>query len=875
MPLRKLSRREIQSRPLRSLLTLLSIVIGVSAIVATSLASSSARLAQIAMVSAVTGNASLEIESVGGASFDGKPLEAVLDIPGVEVASPVMKRLSQMTIVVDEPIAADPEVADSKPADSDSTRKPAVTHKRPLQVRVQLMGIVPKLDKQVRNYKVVAGVDLADVTAEEKKDVPSILVDERFAKSIHLEVGSRVRFLTRDLMKDARVVGLTASSDASSGMQSGIMVAELRTVQRWFKSNGKIDSLQLVLKEDAKLPEVKKSVEALLPDGVKVRVPQLRSQLAQETTIAMEQGLRLAIAFALVIAGLVIYNTFQMNIGERRRQLGILRSLGATRKQLLWMIVREGLWLGTVGTLLGCIVGHFGAAILRSTTGRLLQIDVPQAGWSIWPYLVAAICGLVISFLGAFFPAVRAARMSPAEAMRVVATGEFGTSRSGWLAAGGILISTGLALQFLAIAGFIDVSNVVPGAVSMMLGVVFLLPGVVSDLTYAVTFVLGPILKTEGKLARRQLLRHRGRTSLTIGIVFIALGLGLGMASTILDNVRNVEGWHQRAIVGDFFVRAAMPDMNSGQAAEMPDGLLEQVRNMEGVNLVDSLDFVQSRIGETSVVVVVRNFSAESQDYFDLAEGKEAEVLQSVRKGDVVLGSVLAQRLKLHAGDSIALDTSEGTTELRIAGVANEYIAGGLTLYLESSHAKRLLGAEGADVIVVYAKPELKSKVEKDLIQMCDEYGLIFQSHSDLIGIIRSKLNGAVGVLWGVLAMGSVIAAFGLINTLAMNILEQTREIGMLRVVAMTRSQVRKMILAQAVIMGLIGIVPGVFAGVWIAFIINLTTMPVTGHDVKFQIYPWLLVGALAFEMLVILIAAMIPAERAARLNLSGALQYE
>ena len=151
MPLRKLSRREIQSRPLRSLLTLLSIVIGVSAIVATSLASSSARLAQIAMVSAVTGNASLEIESVGGASFDGKPLEAVLDIPGVEVASPVMKRLSQMTIVVDEPIAADPFVADSKPTDSDATRLPASTHKRPLQVRVQLMGIVPKLDKQVRN----------------------------------------------------------------------------------------------------------------------------------------------------------------------------------------------------------------------------------------------------------------------------------------------------------------------------------------------------------------------------------------------------------------------------------------------------------------------------------------------------------------------------------------------------------------------------------------------------------------------------------------------------------------------------------------------------------------------------------------------------
>lgn len=875
MPLGKLSRREIQSRPLRSLLTLLSIVIGVSAIVATSLASSSARLAQIAMVSAVTGNASLEIQSVGGASFDGKPLEAVLKIPGVKVASPVMKRLSQMTIIVDEPSAKSPEDPDFKATNPDPDSLPAAARKRPLQVRVQLMGIIPKLDKQVRNYKIVDGIDLAEATAEEKNEIPPILIDERFAKSIRLEVGSRVRFLTRDLMKEARVAGLTSSSDASSGMQSGLMVAELRTVQRWFKSNGKIDSLQLVLDENAKLQEVKTSVEALLPNGVKVRVPQLRSQLAQETTIAMEQGLRLAIAFALVIAGLVIYNTFQMNIGERRRQLGILRSMGATRKQLLWMIVREGLWLGTVGTAMGCVVGHFGAAILRNTTGRLLQIEVPQAGWSIWPYLVAVICGLVISFLGAFFPAMRAARLSPAEAMRVVATGDFGTSRTGWLSAGGILISLGLSLQFLAITGFIDVSYVVPGAVGMLLGVVFLLPGVLSDLTYAVTFLLRPILKTEGKLARRQILRHRGRSSLTIGIVFIAMGLGLGMASTILDNVRNVEGWHQRAIVGDFFVRAAMPDMNSGQAAEMPDGLLEQVRNMEGVNLVDSLDFVQSRIGEISVVVVVRNFSVESQDYFDLAEGKETDVLKNVRKGQVVLGSVLAQRLKLHAGDSVSLDTSEGTTELRIAGVANEYIAGGLTLYLESGHAKRLLGAEGADVIVVYAKPKLKDKVEKELVKMCDDYGLIFQSHSDLIGIIRSKLNGAVGVLWGVLAMGSVIAAFGLINTLAMNILEQTREIGMLRVVAMTRSQVRKMILAQAIIMGLIGIVPGVFAGVWIAYIINLTTMPVTGHDVKFQIYPWLLVGALAFELFVILIAAMIPAERAARLNLSRALQYE
>ena len=151
----------------------------------------------------------------------------------------------------------------------------------------------------------------------------------------------------------------------------------------------------------------------------------------------------------------------------------------------------------------------------------------------------------------------------------------------------------------------------------------------------------------------------------------------------------------------------------------------------------------------------------------------------------------------------------------------------------------------------------------------------MFQSYLDLVRVIRDTLNGVVGGLWAVLVLGSVIAAFGLINTLAMNILEQTSEIGMLRVVAMTRWQIRRMILAQALIMGIIGIVPGVLTGIWIHYVINLTTMPVTGHAVLFKVYPWLMVGGTWFELLVVVIASMVPAERAARLNVSSTLQYE
>lgn len=852
-PLLKLSVREVRGRPLRSLLTLLSIVIGVAAVVATSLASSSARLAQTSMVKAVTGRTALEIQAVGGDSFDGKPIEKIGQTDGVEIASPAIRRYASMTIVV--PNADTPEAQKRK-----NTR-----------YRIQLLGVDIDLDRQVRNYSLVAGENLT----KDAKDSDHVLMDAGFAQSAKIALKDKILFSTKGGLQTATVVGFIKANDANSALNSGLVVAQLRMVQKWCRASGKLDIVQIVLKENAKVEDVKEAIAAKLPDGLIVRQPTLRSQLAGESTLGMEMGFRLAILFALLIATFVIYNTFQMNVGERRRQLGILRSLGATRGQLLWMIVREGLWLGLLGSAIGVVVGYFGATIFCKAISELQQIEIPQSSWSIWPYISAVTCGLLVAFFGALFPAMRASRMSPAEAMRVVSKGEFASSWAFWLFIGGTIVAIGTTMQVLAIRGSIDVGNAVTGSVVIVVGVVFLLPAVIDKLTMWVLFALGFFLRAEGKLARRQILRHRGRSALTIGIVFMAMGLGLSMASTILDHIENVEDWNRQAVVGDFFVRAAMPDMNSGQSADMPDGLMDTVNNIPGVELVDSLRFVMARSNETSVVVVVRKFNSSSQDYFALTEGEGNEVVQGVRKGQVVLGSVLSQRLNLHKGDRIPLETKEGSSLLEIAGVTNEYIAGGLTLYMESENAKRLLNVDGTDVIIVKALAGRTAEVDASLRALCDETGLMFQSSADLTSVIRKILNNVVGGLWVVLLIGAIIAAFGLINTLAMNILEQTREIGMLRVVAMTRWQIRKMILAQALIMGLIGIIPGVLISMWISYTINLATMPTTGHNVAFQIHPQLMVIATVIELLIIVFASLLAAERAARINVSSALQYE
>jgi putative ABC transport system permease protein len=879
MPLSRLSLRELQNRPARTLLTILSIVIGAGAIVATALSSKSARLAQVAMVQAVTGRTSLEVQSVGGSSFDAKQVAFLTDTDGLEVISPAIRRFATMTVT--EPKSPESALTESTPPQPNKSSAKI----EPRKFRVQLLGVDLEQDQLVRNTEIIRSADrgessnidsgATDADAAETAKEQEVFVDEGFAKAAKLEFGQQVRLLTKGGNQTARIGGWIRSKDASSALQSAVVVAPLRVVQRWTRSPGKLDLVQLVARDEKQLEALETTIAKQLPEGVSVRRPSMRSELASESTYAIQRGLLIATIFSLIMAAFIIFNTFQMNIGERRRQLGILRAIGTTRKQLLWMILREGFLLGVIGSAIGCACGYFGASVLNRSTSALLQIDIPQAPFDVLPMILAMVCGILVSVLGAGIPAMMASLASPSDAMKVVAESDKNAPYWKWFQGGIVLIIVGAFIQTIATLEIINVQLGTPGIVLVILGVILLLPASLDSLTMLAAAPLMLWFPTETRLARRQIMRHPGRSAMTIGIMLVAMAMGLGMASTIFDNIRDVQSWYQRTIVGDFFIRAAMPDMSSGHAADMPDGFVQRVEEVAGVKLVDTLRFVSARAGDSSVIVVVRKFNSKTQDFFDLVRGTEAEAMQGIHEGRVVLGSVLSERMQLGPGDSIELETNQGKTKLEIAGVTNEYLAGGLTLYMEAEQAKKLLNVDGTDAVIIQVEPGKRGQVADSLKALADSEGLMFQSFSDLANIIEGMINGVVGGLWAVLALGALIAAFGLINTLAMNILEQTREIGMLRVIAMTRSQIRKMILAQAWIMSLIGIIPGVVLGVGIASVINISTMVVTGHAVRFQLYPWMMFAAILCEIVVVTLAALLPAERAARLNLASALQYE
>ncbi|MCA9133667.1 MAG: FtsX-like permease family protein, partial [Planctomycetales bacterium] len=632
---------------------------------------------------------------------------------------------------------------------------------------------------------------------------------------------------------------------------------------------------QLIVSEQSDVAQVQAKIAAELPDGVTLRKPRTSSDMAQETLFATENGLHMAIAFALLISTFIIYNTFQMSVGERRRQLGILRAIGATRRQVAWMILREALAISVVAAVAGCFLGVAGANFLNSATEQIMQVQLPGSQLTVFPFLIAVLVGIAVSLLGAWLPARRAGSVEPVEAMRAIELQHNDEVIRRTTPLAFMVLPVGVVGLILATHDQLPFGADVVAIVGILLGCVLLIPVLLHTISTANARLLAAALGVEAKLAQKQLTRHVGRSTLTIGVLFIAMSTSAGLAGNILDNVQNVTNWYSRAIIGDFFVRATMPDLATGASATLPEDVGAELAQMQGIESLDPMRLVSAQSGEQSILIIAREFVGDPDRFFDLVQGTSRETLRGLNQGKIVVGSVLAQRLGLQLGDRLPLESGDGTLQLEVVAITNDYLGGGLTVYLDRKYAAELLGIDGVDAYVIQAQPGQLEKVERQLQEFCQSRGLLLQSYSELVTFIDSMINGVIASLWMLLALGCLIATLGLVNTLTMNILEQTREIGMLRVVAMTRNQVRRMIFAQATLLGLIGLIPGAAAGVFVAYAISLSAARVLGHNIVFHFRPGLVLSCLLVGLVVVMLSSLIPAERAARLKLSSALHYE
>jgi putative ABC transport system permease protein len=459
----------------RTIFTILSIVIGVAAVLAVMLLTASTRSAYKEMFAAVTGKAKLQVVGKANTSFEEDILPKVEAVPGVAAAVPLLNR--PVKLFVGE-----------------------------RQVRVSVLGIDPTRDKAVREYKLVAGRDL--------KEGNEVQLDEEFARQLGVKVGDKLRLQSMKGNTSVEIVGLLQPEGGATLRQAALVFMPLDRAQARLNYRGKeafIDSIQVVVDENADVDTVERAIAGVLPEEIKVDAPAASSQLMQQTMLASEQGLWLATAFMLLMSAFIILNTFLMNLGERRRQLAIMRAIGATRMQLTAMLVKEALLLGAIGVLIGIGAGLLFAYLANDFLSVALEATLPKIrdviSWQ--PFVYAALLGLGISLVGVLIPAWRAGQVSPLEGMSHVSKEDMSNMPLPYILLGIVSMIVGGVIVYLGISGQISIYAPRYGAILLLLGAGGgLVPLMLRPFSWFVSKVIELFARVESSLALRQVLRN-------------------------------------------------------------------------------------------------------------------------------------------------------------------------------------------------------------------------------------------------------------------------------------------------------------------------------------------------------------------------------
>jgi putative ABC transport system permease protein len=835
----KFALRQSVRRPARTLLTLVGIVLGVATIVGVSLTTRATRSAYREMFEAVTDRASLEVVAEGLGGFDEAVVRRLHDVPGVRAAVPVIQLSAAL-------------IGNSGPAP------------------ILALGIDPAADGAVRDTIVRRGRTLTEAEGA------GCLLEDAFARAHGCELDRPARLWTPAGIRALSVVGLLEPRGVTTFNGGAVLVTALATAQDLFALPHQVTSVQIVLEPGADPAKTTAALAARLPAGLIVQAPSARGERANEALHSIDQAM-VGVSFAMLVAGaFVILNTFLMNLTERRPQLAILRALGVTRTQLTGLLLREALALGLAGTVLGIATGYLlSLGILGVMQQFLGGVKMPELRWSAEAVLLGVFFGLGMTLAATWLPARRASRRAPLEDL-LAQSGVPGEELRHWPRVLGLaLLGVHLVLMTALLRGWLGLEFLAPVMPIGIMGCVLLIPLLIGPLLRCAAFCLSPILGFEGRFAILHLQRRPARTALTVGILSIAIFVGIGVGHALLASVRDTREWSEQVAAADFYVRGTLPDsIYAIAAAQLPENLEADLGRLAGVERVDKVHWVPARANDQRAIVIACTFPP-NRAAMALRSGEIQEVRRGLARGEVVLGTALARKLNLSIGDEITLETRLGPTPLRVAGTANEYTIDGMALFMEWETAARLFQIQGVHVFAVAAKSGAASALSENLAAFAAERHLMLHSRAELRGHIDRAVLQVFGLVWALMTFVFLVASLGVANTLTVNVLEQTRELGILRAVGLKRGQLRKVVLSQALAIGFISLVPGTAIGVAYAYVFNLLSHALLAHKTEFQLNAALIAACWAAATIIVLIAAFLPARRASRLQVVQALQYE
>jgi putative ABC transport system permease protein len=840
--------KSLLGRKLRLLMSTFAIVLGVAFVVGTLIFSDTLDRSFTSIFASTVGD--VVVRPVGGATANGEPSD--ITIPGslvgklekVDGAARVDGNVTSVAVYV---VGKDGKVVSGGGAPAfggNYTGAPA--------------------GHGITGLRVVAG------HRPQGKD--EVVLDRDTADKAGYYIGEKITLVTTSdppLLRP-ELVGLADFGEGGSLNGATLAMFDTRTAQDLFlEGKDAFSDIWVTAEPGVSQDELRDRVASVLPQGYQAVTG---DKAADENASDLKDAISFITTFLLVFAGIslvvgafLIVNTFSILVAQRSRELALLRALGASRGQVLRSVLFEALILGVLGSTIGAALGVGLAWVIELVFGRFgLDLSGTPMVFRPTSFVAAYAVGVVVTVLAALFPAWRSTRIPPVAALRDDVAMPQATLARRMLAGAALTLAGGAALWF---GLFSDVSGwfVAAGVLGILVGVAAMSPVISKPFLHVAGLLYARVFGAVGNLAGQNSLRNPRRTTATASALMIGLTLCCTMAIAGNSAKASVDKTVRASFVGDFVVSNVF-------GMGFSPSIADQIEKTDGVGSVSRLRFELVKEKKETVGLLGVD-PATVQKTLDVK--MTAGSLADLDAGSVIVSEKGAQDRDLSVGDQVKVKVPAGARSLRVAGIFADNVLLG-SGYVTTLEGLQLDGFKVADnYVYVVAEPgadlrQLQDRLDaltKDLpmVSVKDQAGLVEEQ--------RATIDQLLLLIYGLLALSLVIAVLGIVNTLGLSIIERTREVGLLRAIGVSRTQLWRMITLESVVISLLGAVLGVVLGLGfgIALMYDLRS-----QGLEVIAIPWGQLTAFLVAALVIgVLAAVLPAIRAARLNVLRAIATE
>jgi putative ABC transport system permease protein len=842
--------RYLSGRKLRTFLTTLAVVFGVLIIFGMNIILPTMLASFQANMMAATGTVDATITQQTGGGFSPQVADGLGDIDGVRA----------MAVSLNRTINLPANFVDGDPAVPDRISV------------VSLIGIDPESAQALRVYLVQGSGRFLEPT-----DTAATVISQSLADAYRVSLGDTIALPSVDGLVELTVVGILPTRTTPGNEEVLVTLPQAQTMTGQM---GQINTIDIALNvmDETERAAILAEIEAAVGGNYTIGSLQPGSEMFASLKMG-QMAMNMFGVLALFMGGFIIFNTFRTVVAERRRDIGMLRAIGAKRHTITAVILIEGLLQGVIGSGIGLVLGYLmGAGIVQLAEAPMNTfLNIEMGPPVVSPILVVAsvLLGVGVTILSGLIPAQNASKVTPMDALRPSGAEVETRRRMGAGAVAGIVL---IALSIMALVSG-ESAFIALGSILFLVGLILVAPLLLRPIAFAFGKMTSLLYARQGigDLAQGNLTRQPSRVAITASATMIGMAIVValgGMSSSLSSMMDRVV---HSSLGSDYLL---IPPSISVWAGDMGTGpeFSERLQAIKGVGDISTLRFAASAVNSLPVSLLGINPETYPRvSGLDFLEGDESayEDLAGGR-AMIINGSFLMAFPGIQVGDQVELATANGSQTYTIVAVGSDLLnAKVTTAFISQANLAADFGRTDDIFIQFNLQPGVELEdVDSRIRDVAADYPqftvLAGKSYIDQMLQLLKVVFVGMYFLLAFLALPSLIA---MINTLAISVIERTREIGMLRAVGATRKQIRRMVVAEALLLAAVGTAFGIFSGMYLGYVIvdAMSTMfPIT------YMFPLSgILGGIAIGLIFGALAAVIPARQAAKMDVVAALRYE